>query len=83
MEFGGVDKIGLTDEGGLRLHAGEHVIEYAIDAGMSAEDENEFFAVASEEFIECPADLLAAHPRLYVLLREFYGIDPVAWAEGR
>lgn len=49
----------------------------------AAEDENEFFAVASEEFLECPADLLVSHPRLYALLREFYGIDPVAWAEGR
>ena len=45
----------------------------------AAEDENEFFAVASEEFIECPAELLAAHPRLYALMREFYGIDPAAW----
>ncbi len=45
----------------------------------AAEDENEFFAVASEEFIECPAELLAAHPGLYALMREFYGIDPAAW----
>ncbi|MBK7902145.1 MAG: zinc-dependent peptidase [Proteobacteria bacterium] len=49
----------------------------------AAEDEIEFFAVASEEFIECPAELRAAHPRLYELLREFYGIEPAAWAESR
>ncbi len=49
----------------------------------AAEDETEFFAVVSEEFIECPAALRTAHPRLYSLMREFYGIDPVAWAEGR
>jgi hypothetical protein len=49
----------------------------------AAEDEIEFFAVASEEFIECSGELGAAHPRLYSLLREFYGIDPAAWAEGR
>ena len=41
---------------------------------------DEFFAVASEEFIECSGDLRTAHPRLYSLLREFYGIDPVAWS---
>ena len=46
----------------------------------AAEDEIEFFAVASEEFIECSGDLRTAHPRLYSLLREFYGIDPVAWS---
>ena len=49
----------------------------------AAEDEIEFFAVASEEFIECSGELRAAHPRLYALLREFYGIDPAAWAESR
>jgi len=45
----------------------------------AAEDEVEFFAVASEEFIECSAELRTAHPRLYALLREFYGIDPAEW----
>ncbi len=49
----------------------------------AAEDENEFFAVVSEEFIECPVDLRTAHPDLYALMREFYGIDPAAWAEDR
>jgi Mlc titration factor MtfA (ptsG expression regulator) len=48
----------------------------------AAEDEVEFFAVVSEEFIECPADLRTAHPRLYALMQEFYGIDPAAWANG-
>jgi Mlc titration factor MtfA (ptsG expression regulator) len=47
----------------------------------AAEDELEFFAVASEEFIECAAQLRDAHPRLYALLREFYGIDPAEWTE--
>jgi Mlc titration factor MtfA (ptsG expression regulator) len=46
----------------------------------AAEDEIEFFAVASEEFIECPAELLIAHPGLYALMREFYGIDPAEWS---
>jgi hypothetical protein len=46
----------------------------------AAEDEIEFFAVASEEFIECSQELRAAHPRLHSLLREFYGIDPAEWS---
>jgi Mlc titration factor MtfA (ptsG expression regulator) len=45
----------------------------------AAEDEAEFFAVASEEFIECAAELRQAHPRVYALLVEFYGIDPADW----
>lgn len=44
-----------------------------------AEDETEFFAVATEEFIECSADLAHALPRLYALMRDFYGIDPAQW----
>lgn len=47
----------------------------------AAEDEVEFFAVASEEFIECAAQLRDAHPRLYTLLCEFYGIDPAGWTD--
>ncbi len=45
----------------------------------AAEDEAEFFAVASEDFIERPAGLRAACPKLHALLVEFYGIDPAAW----
>ncbi len=48
----------------------------------AAEDEVEFFAVVSEEFIECPAELRTAHPRLYALMQEFYGIDPAEWSVG-
>jgi Mlc titration factor MtfA (ptsG expression regulator) len=44
-----------------------------------AEDETEFFAVVTEEFLECPTELREAHPRLYSLMRDFYGIDPAAW----
>lgn len=46
----------------------------------AAEDEAEFFAVATEDFFERPAELHAAHPRLYALLQEFYALDPAAWA---
>ncbi len=45
----------------------------------AAEDEAEFFAVATEDFFERPAELLGAHPRLYELLQEFYGLDPASW----
>ena len=46
----------------------------------AAEDEAEFFAVATEDFFERPAELRAAHPRLYTLLQEFYALDPGSWA---
>ena len=45
----------------------------------AAEDEAEFFAVATEDFFERPAELRAAHPRLYSLLQVFYGLDPATW----
>jgi MtfA peptidase len=48
----------------------------------AAEDEAEFFAVASEDFIDRPAQFKAAHPRLYALLQEFYGLDPATWCDG-
>jgi Mlc titration factor MtfA (ptsG expression regulator) len=48
----------------------------------AAEDEAEFFAVATEDFFERPAGLRDAHPRLYALLQEFYGLDPASWAPG-
>jgi Mlc titration factor MtfA (ptsG expression regulator) len=46
----------------------------------AAEDEAEFFAVATEDYFERPAELLGNHPRLYGLLQEFYGIDPARFA---
>ncbi len=45
----------------------------------AAEDEAEFFAVATEDFFERPTELRQAHPRLYGLLQEFYALDPAAW----
>jgi Mlc titration factor MtfA (ptsG expression regulator) len=45
----------------------------------AAEDEAEFFAVATEDFFERPVGLRAAHPQLYALLQEFYALDPAAW----
>ena len=48
----------------------------------AAEDEAEFFAVATEDFFERPVELLGAHPRLYELLQEFYALDPADWVKG-
>jgi Mlc titration factor MtfA (ptsG expression regulator) len=53
--------------------------EYTFLDPYAAEDEAEFFAVATEDFFERPAELKAAHPRLYALLQEFYALDPAAW----
>ncbi len=41
----------------------------------AAQNESEFFAVASEVFFEIPWRLQAAHPGLFAILREFYGQD--------
>ena len=49
----------------------------------AAEDEAEFFAVATEDFFERAAGLRAAHPQLYGLLQEFYALDPAAWRPTR
>lgn len=46
----------------------------------AAEDEAEFFAVASEAFIETPRELAAAHPDVYAVLAGFYRLDPASWA---
>jgi Mlc titration factor MtfA (ptsG expression regulator) len=53
--------------------------EYTFLDPYAAEDETEFFAVATEDFFERPVELLAAHPRLYGLLQEFYALDPARW----
>ena len=46
----------------------------------AAEDESEFFAVATEDFFDHPTGLLAAHPGVYSLLQEFYALDPATWS---
>ena len=53
--------------------------EYTFLDPYAAEDEAEFFAVATEDFFERPVELLGAHPRLYELLQEFYALDPASW----
>ncbi len=46
----------------------------------AAENAAEFFAVATEVFMEQPVELRAQHPSLYEELRRYYRLDPVAWA---
>lgn len=50
----------------------------ALDA-YGAEDEAEFFAVASESFFERGAYLKTHHPRLYEVLAAYYAQDPASW----
>lgn len=52
--------------------------ETLIDA-YGAEDEAEFFAVATETFFEASRELADLHPALYAELAGFYGIDPARW----
>jgi len=74
----------VVDAGVLR---GElEALRAAVDRGddtfldpYAAEDEAEFFAVASETFFETPAELRGAHPGLYDALAGFYRLDPVFW----
>ncbi len=62
------------------------LLQRAADSGeetfldpYAAEDEAEFFAVATEDFFERPRELQRRHPRLYGLIQQFYGLDPAAW----
>lgn len=48
-----------------------------------AENESEFFAVATEVFMDRARALRARHPVLYAQLRSFYGLDPAAWRAAR
>ena len=68
----------LADEFESLLDAVDRGEETFLDP-YAAEDEAEFFAVATEDFFERPVDLRDAHPRLYGLLQEFYALDPAAW----
>ncbi|MGB5103776.1 MAG: M90 family metallopeptidase [Steroidobacteraceae bacterium] len=69
----------LAQEFDALLDAVDRGAETFLDP-YAAEDEAEFFAVATEDFFERPVELLETHPRLYALLREFYGLDPAGWS---
>jgi Mlc titration factor MtfA (ptsG expression regulator) len=68
----------LADEFDALLDAVDRGEETFLDP-YAAEDEAEFFAVATEDFYERSQRLWEAHPRLYTLLSEFYGVDPANW----
>jgi Mlc titration factor MtfA (ptsG expression regulator) len=55
---------------------GRHDHGASILPAYAAQNEAEFFAVASEMFFENPWPLHAAHPGLFEILREFYQQDP-------
>lgn len=44
-----------------------------------AESPAEFFSVATELFFERPEKLLQENKKLYILLQNFYGLDPIRW----
>jgi Mlc titration factor MtfA (ptsG expression regulator) len=46
-----------------------------------AKNRAEFFAVASECFFQTPVRLRQTHSELYELLRRFYRIEPIDWAQ--
>lgn len=45
----------------------------------AAQDESEFFAVASEAFFERPKEFAEILPELYREFRGYYGLDPATW----
>lgn len=59
----------------VRLRRGTVLGPYA------AEDRGEFFAVVSEAFFEAPRDLRAEYPQVYALLKDYYHVDPLIWAD--
>jgi Mlc titration factor MtfA (ptsG expression regulator) len=59
-----------------KIDAGKRVP--GLDA-YGAEDEREFFAVATESFFETGAVLQSHHPRVYQVLAGYYDQDPAAW----
>ena len=46
----------------------------------AAEEPAEFFAVATENFLEAPLAFRSAYPILYQHLSDFYHLDPATWA---
>ncbi len=62
------------------------LLQQAVDSGedtfldpYAAEDATEFFAVATEDFFQRSQEFRDRQPRLYVLMQQFYGLDPAAW----
>lgn len=60
----------------LRLAAGDGA---GLIEPYAATNAAEFFAVTSELFFEKPLELQQGHATLYAELRQYYGVDPLAW----
>jgi Mlc titration factor MtfA (ptsG expression regulator) len=60
----------------LAAEYGRHDFAVSLLSAYAAQNEAEFFAVASEMFFENPAPLQEAHPGLFAILQEFYHQDP-------
>jgi Mlc titration factor MtfA (ptsG expression regulator) len=56
----------------------DHAEETLLEAG-AADNLAEFFAYGTETFFERPAEMMAEHPALYEILRDFYHVDPAEW----
>jgi Mlc titration factor MtfA (ptsG expression regulator) len=61
----------------------------AVDRGLrtflddyGAEDDAEFFSVATEAFFERPVRFRTRHPELYAAFKQYYGQDPAAYFGG-
>jgi Mlc titration factor MtfA (ptsG expression regulator) len=57
------------------VKADENGIDTFIDP-YGAEHPSEFFAVATEAFLEIPQELRAEHPELYAVMVRAFGFDP-------
>lgn len=68
----------MTQEYRRLRRAAEHGRPTLLDT-YGAENESEFFAVATECFFEQPRPMSKRHPRLYELLRDYFRQDPATW----
>lgn len=69
----------VLDREYLALCAAADAGEETLIDPYGSEDPAEFFAVASETFIELPDALHALHPQLYASLAALYALDPLGW----
>jgi len=92
-EGGGMDgapALGDRDEHArwaATFQAAFDALREAVDRGeetlldpYAAEDEAEFFAVATEAFFEAPQEMARHHAGLYARLRDYYRLDPAGWS---
>lgn len=76
---GGARWQGIVEEAFATLEAAEAEERPCVLDPYSLESDAEFFAVATEAFVEEPEALLEDFPRVYAELAAVYGLDPVDW----